>query len=330
MANVPLSSLKFPGLDDVYTIPQVDDTLSVQGGAADALRTGNRIKVLEEHPSRRVTPISDVIFSNAAVVDVVGIPPHLDADDFPQYPAYNLTEPGWYAFASVSAKPGTTVTANTTVTGAAGYVATVGEDHVNLAIRFEVASTSQKVTINWGDYTDVIIFQATDLAIRNLDYRVTFYVYDAAPFVTFEYALTTDTTFVADKSYFTKDGDNYVKAEVTVGDAVTENTYYNHTKCTISGLARNITYKLDEIIDCPMEFILPEIEDETHGCWFEIRLQHAGEYSMTLTPPSADVKIATEHTQKETKGLNMVDLHYTAINGVKLWRFMNTHSTIPD
>ena len=50
---------------------------------------------------------------------------------------------------------------------------------------------------------------------------------------------------------------------------------------------------------------------------------------MTLTPPSADVKIATEHTQKETKGLNMIDLHYTSVNGVKLWRFLNTHSSIP-
>ena len=120
--------------------------------------------------------------------------------------------------------------------------------------------------------------------------------------------------------------DTYYEATTV---AVPADTYYNHSKCIFSGLVRNITYRLDTIIDCPMEFILPEIEDETHGCWFEIRCRHAGEYSMTLTPPSEDVKIATEHTQKETAGINMINLHYTVIDGLKIWRFMNTHSSIP-
>lgn len=78
-----------------------------------------------------------------------------------------------------------------------------------------------------------------------------------------------------------------------------------------------------------MEFVLPEIEDDCHGAWYEIRCRHAGEYSMTLTPPGDDVKIATEHTQKETAGMNMINLHYTVVDGVKLWRFLNTHSSIP-
>jgi len=39
--------------------------------------------------------------------------------------------------------------------------------------------------------------------------------------------------------------------------------------------------------------------------------------------------VATEHTQAEAKGMNMVDLHYTVIGDTKLWRFMNTHSTVP-
>jgi len=78
-----------------------------------------------------------------------------------------------------------------------------------------------------------------------------------------------------------------------------------------------------------MEFILPTVDNDTHGCWFEIRCRHNGSYSMTLTPPDDTVKIATEHTQAETKGLNMINLHYTNVCGVKLWRFMNTHSTIP-
>ena len=54
-----------------------------------------------------------------------------------------------------------------------------------------------------------------------------------------------------------------------------------------------------------------------------------GTYSMTLVPPTPDVKVATEHTQQEQKGVNMIDLHYTAISGTKVWRFMNTRSTVP-
>ena len=96
----------------------------------------------------------------------------------------------------------------------------------------------------------------------------------------------------------------------------------------VEGLVRNVTYRLDEIVDCPMDFILPEIEDDCHGAWFEIRCRHAGTYSMTLVPPE-DVKIATEHSQKETAGVNMINLHYTVVDGIKIWRFMNTHSGIP-
>lgn len=354
------------------------------------------------------------------VVEAVGTPVYVD--DVTDYPTYNLTDTGWYVFARIIGTADSVVTADTTVTGAAGYVATVGNEYVDVAVKFEVASVSQVVTIEWTDgVEDVFIFKATDLAIRNLDYRVTFYVYDADDYVTWEYALTTDQTFqagkdyyisdgeggytlaevqtvayvltsdavfqsgktyyisdgeggytaatvqtvayaltedetfVEGKTYYTTDGTTYTAATVTTGETIPENTYYeastvpvpantyyeqttvavpadtyyNHSKCIISGLVRNVTYKLDQIIDCPMEFILPEIEDETHGCWFEIRCRHAGEYSMTLTPPSADVKIATEHTQKETAGINMINLHYTVIDDLKIWRFLNTHSSIP-
>ena len=93
-------------------------------------------------------------------------------------------------------------------------------------------------------------------------------------------------------------------------------------------MTRNITYVCNTVIDCPSEFILPEIEDDGHGAWFEIRFRHSGSFSSTLVPPDG-VKIATEHTQAETAGINMVNLHYNTVGGVKLWRFMNTHSSIP-
>ena len=272
-------------------------------------------------------PDSQII--EGVMVDVVGIPTYVS--DVSEFSEYGITETGWYVFATIPAPEGVTVSASTTVTGAAGSIVTVGENHVDVAVAFDVAAQASTVTVDWDGATEqAFIFRAPDLAVRNLDYRTTFYVYDADDFVTWEYVLTADETFAADKDYYTLDNGVYTKATVTAGEAVPADTYYNHSKCIISGLARNITYKLDQVIDCPMEFILPEIEDETHGCWYEIRCIHAGEYSMTLTPPDETVKIATEHTQKETKGVNMIDLHYTYINGIKLWRFLNTHSSIPE
>lgn len=47
MANIPLKSIKFPGLDDTYTVPQIDDTLAVAGKAADAKAAGDQITELK-------------------------------------------------------------------------------------------------------------------------------------------------------------------------------------------------------------------------------------------------------------------------------------------
>lgn len=48
MANKPLQSIKFPGLSDTYIVPRIDDTLSVEGRAADAKVTGDKITGLKE------------------------------------------------------------------------------------------------------------------------------------------------------------------------------------------------------------------------------------------------------------------------------------------
>ena len=453
-----------------------------------------------------------------STVDAVGIPTYVS--DVSAYEDYGITETGWYCFVRIKAKDGAKVTSATVVEGAAGSIVTVGEDHVDVAVRFEVAALSQTVTVTWAEgNAEAFVMAAPDLAVRNLDYRTTFYIYDLAPFVTWEYALTTDERFAEKKTYFTlEDGeyepvdptsyvvgdpatyhtrvvthppaptgeafvgteywvvdeqselghsraavmagapipegeyfthsyqkltaagkfaegvryyklvdDEYVLQEVTVGASYAKNvyyidawtaatgtfvgtaycaetggewhqaavvagetipegsyglhevswpqalgtfeagvTYYNyvgaatgyefdgcawvhdagmyevaevtpgdtipewyvHSKMTVgSGLTRNVTYRLDTPVDCPSEFILPEVEDEEHGCWYEMRFYHTGSYSSVLTPLSSDVKVATQHTQAETEGINMVDLHYSAVAGNKVWRFMNTHST---
>ena len=43
MANKPLKSIKFPGLNDTYTVPEVDATLATTGAAADAKKVGDEI-----------------------------------------------------------------------------------------------------------------------------------------------------------------------------------------------------------------------------------------------------------------------------------------------
>ena len=276
---------------------------------------------------KRVFSLDGTDLAESMIVEALGNPVYVS--DVSEYVNFGISDTGWYVFARVMSRDGSVVTAGTTIEGAAGHIAVIGEEYVDVAVRFEVAAISQMICINWGTYTDIIVFKATDLAVRNLDYRVTFYVYDIDEYATWEFILTTDQKFAADKYYYTKDAeDNYSLAEVTVGNTIPANTYYVHSRVTFEGMARNITYRCNTIIDCPVVFVLPEIEDETHGCWFEIRFQHAGSYSSTLRVPEG-VKVATEHTQAETKGMNMVDLHYTAVGGIKLWRFMNTHSSIP-
>lgn len=276
----------------------------------------------------RIVSEDSTVFALRNIVEVVGIPVYVD--DVSEYAAYGLTQTGWYVFAGVTPPAGVEISASTGVTGAAGSVITPGAAAVLLAVRFGVAAMSQPVTVTWApSVADSYLFRATDLAVRNLDYRTTFYIYDLAPFVTWSFALTEDETFQDGKNYYTESGGTYTLAEVTTGDAVPANTYYNHSKLHIEGMARNVTYQLDEVVDCPSEIVLPAIEDDGHGAWFEMRFRHSGSFSSTLLPEDEDVKIATEHTQAETAGMNMVDLHYQSVAGVKLWRFMNTHSTIP-
>lgn len=383
------------------TSPVILDSTGIE--IAEAIRGLTRRRV-------EIATLDGTDLAVGTVIEAVGVPTYVA--DPAAYAGYGISESGWYIFARIYAGGRIKVTTATQVTGAAGCIKNIGEDHVDVAVRFGVAAESVKVTVNWGSYVDTFVFKATDLAVRNLDYRTTFYVYDLDEFCSWEYQLTADATFTAGKKYYLKDGDTYTPAEVTAGEtvpalyyedsyaltadetfvegktyyaeeygaytaatvtpgeAVPEGQYYehsyvlsedaafaegksyytksgdtysaaevtadeplppkyyNHSKLILSGMTRNITYKLDETVDCPMEVILPEIDDDTHGAWFEFQLRHSGSFSTTLTPPEG-VKIATEHTQAESAGFNLIDLHYMKIDGVSMWRFMNTHSSIP-
>lgn len=320
----------------------------------------------------RVSSLTATELTSGSVIDNVGIPIYVD--DVTDYPGYGITQTGWYTFARINAKTGITVGNSTTVTGADGYIATVGSSYIDVAVRFGVAAQSVKVTIVWdNNETDVFVFRATDLAVRNLDYRSTFYVYDISDFATWTFALTTDATFVygkqyykagetpgtytlvpqsemfaltsdatfnGSKSYYTESSGVYTKATVTAGNTVPENTYYElatvtantyykHSKLTFSGMIRNVTYRLDDIVDCPIDIVLPQIPDDGYGAWYEIQMRFDSTYSIQLMPTDNTVKIGTTQTQNQTAGINIVDLQYTDLNDVHMWTLLNTHSNIP-
>lgn len=400
-----------PTPDEISTISQVINALNAGVEKAEAAQEAAEdvVESLERKMAPRVESLDETELATGAVIETVGAPVYVE--DVSQYAGYGITEKGWYIFAKITAPDGKKVTAGTTVTGADGYNATKGDDHVAVAVRFGVAAESKAVRVAWdADTVETFVFKATDLAVRNLDYRATFYVYDIADYVSWEfarttdttfgegkkyylpdgeggyaeaevaaggavpayyeksesYALTADTTFQEGKTYYTKSGDVYTEAAVTVGEAVAADTYYEktvsyaltedaafvsgktyytlsegtyteaavtagdpivvyykHSKVIFEGMARNISYRLDEIIDCAVEIRVPEIEEDGYGAWYEIQTRMDGAYSVTLTLPEG-VTAGTTTTQAFAAGIDTIDLHYVAVGGAKTWQLINT------
>lgn len=302
-----------------------------QAAAQSAQSAETDIEIMISEASelkRRVSSLTELDLAPGSVIEAVGVPAYIKAESLSDYSDYGLTAEGWYVFARIASPDGVTVTADTTVEGAAGAIITAGADHVDVAVLFGVTAESQKITVTWGGTSEGFVFKADDLAVRNLDYRTTFYVYDVSPYITWQYALTTDATFVAGKNYYTEADGVYTLAEVTAGEAVPAETYYNHSKLHFEGMVANVTYRLDEIVDCPIEIALPTVAEDGHGAWFEIQMRYNGSYSCTLLPPEG-VKIGTAQTQAQTAGVNTIDLQYTDAGDVKMWTLLNTHSNIP-
>ena len=174
----------------------------------------------------RVISLTGTQLASGSVIEAVGIPTYVS--DVTQYAPYGITETGWYIFARVLTKSGEAIEAGVTVDGADGAIITAGNDHVDIAVRFEVASMSKAVTINWGTYTETYIFKATDLAVRNLDYRTTYYVYDLAPYATWVYRRSADLVFSGTK-YYVMDNGEYVQAAVKARTPIPADTYYTHS-----------------------------------------------------------------------------------------------------
>ena len=345
------------------TSPVILDSTGME--IADAIRGLTRRRV-------EIATLDATELAVGTVIEAVGVPHYVE--DPETFSGYGISESGWYIFARIYAGGRIKVTADTQVTGAAGVIQVIGEDHVDIAVRFGVAAESVKVTVNWGSYVDSFIFRATDLAVRNLDYRATAYVYELAPFATWEYRLTASTTFSSGKKYFVRDGEGYAEAEVTAGETVpavyyertdedeytptadatfeegkdyytlsggsyaaaavtagetVPTAYYEHSKLCLEGMIKNVTYRMDEEIDCGIEITLPEIGEDGHGAWFEFQFRHVAAYSITLLPPEG-VKGATAGASAAiSAGLNVVDLHYTDVAGTKMWSLANVHTSIP-
>lgn len=143
--------------------------------------------------------------------------------------------------------------------------------------------------------------------------------------LTMPYVQAEDPTFIAGTTYYTKAEGEYIQAEVTVGDPIP--AYYVHAKVIFEGMTRNISYGCNTLIDCPIEIVLPEIEENGYGAWYEIRMRYAGTYSCTLTLPEG-VKTGTTATQAQTAGINVIDLHYVSVDGNKTWQLINTHTNL--
>lgn len=249
------------------------------------------------------------ISSDAVLIETVGSPEYIEEKDLILYQDYGLTSPGWYVFAKINAKKDTKVTGGYSVSGVEGYKQpTIGDTSIDVAIKFDVVAESQLVTINWGEYSENFVFKSTDLAIRNLDYRVTFYLYSIDDYTTWEYKFTEDTTFVNGRKYYIKNDEEYTLAEVTAGAEVPANTYYIHSGVIFKDFVKNVSYCCD-YIDCPVTIYLPEVDDENYGAWFEVQTEFDTARSITIIP-SEGTKVSGNGVANPKAGIDIINFQF--------------------
>lgn len=266
-------------------------------------------KVENNLTANRITPLFDSTIGNGIVVETIGTPKFISSENFSNYAQYNINTEGWYSFIRIHSKKNIVITDNFSISGTNTYIVPKkGSNYVDVAVDFGVTAESKIIVINWGEEQETFVFKATDLAIRNLDYRVTFYLYDIADYTEWEYALTTDETFVNNKKYYIKNGNNYELATVTPEETVAENTYYNHSKVIFKNFTKNVSYCCD-YIDCPIEIYLPEVDDENYGAWFEIQTELDTARSITIIP-SDNTKVSGTGVANPKAGINIINFQF--------------------
>lgn len=276
----------------------------------------------------RVSQISNGV-DIAQVYETVGCPEYVGNDDLSKYSLFGLTESGWYLFARINSRHGEFISVGFSVVGASGVITpSIGSDHVDIAVRFGVIAESQKVTINWGESTETFVFKATDLAIRNLDYRVTFYLYNIDDYCEWTYEITTDEKFVKDKGYYKLIDDEYVRQEVTIDEEIPVNTYYYHKSLVIKDFTRNMSYTLDTTVDCPVTIHLPEVGGDNYGAWFEVQMNFLQTYSVTIIPHEGQ-KVSANGVHSPKNGINIINILYhkptnTWLPTVTNWKVSDT------
>lgn len=78
MANISFKTIQFPGLSNVYTVPQIDNTLTTAGKAADSKKTGDEISQIKADLDAREGLTNDIkealiaCFDNVAWADERG------------------------------------------------------------------------------------------------------------------------------------------------------------------------------------------------------------------------------------------------------------------
>lgn len=292
---------------DINTLENALDALEIEIQQNEAQRALEKEALEQRLQSTYASRVSSLDSNNVSdhIVECSGDLTYIDSTNMSQHSEYDLTESGWYAFARISAKPDQKIKSGWSIAGGKYITPSINDTHVDVAVRFGVVAQSQTVIVNWGDETESFTFKATDLAVRNLDYRVTFYQYDLEPYCTWTWGVASGTATTA-KSYYKLIDGEYVK-QTGVSGTLPANTYYTHTGLTISGFVKNISYVLDEI-DCPVTINLPATDDN-YGAWFEVQTNFLAVYSITFTAVSPD-KVSAKLVHSPKAGVDIINLMY--------------------
>lgn len=217
----------------------------------------NALMEVESVACNRSYPANVSLIADNNVYDVSGVPQYLTTEMAQLYTGKIDAESGWYWFGGVIAPNGMKVekqafqfygSKDAMLHGQPND----GDDRITVAIRFDALGSPVGFHVKWNSTmqnADPFTFRCTDLAIRNLDYKTTYYVYNLEP-----YAVVTD--------------------EKVTFEGMTPNVTYQYKE----RLSKPVEIILPDIED-----------EDGHGVWLELQLYFTGVFSCTLVPPEGVV-----------------------------------------